>query len=197
MLIHGFIAQQQLGFTMDGVPLGDQQYGNQQRPFSSSRAVTSENVGHVTLSSGAGELGIASTSNLGGAIETFSSDPSQDFGVDLRQTLGSFYTTRTFIRVDTGDMGVRNTAYIFISGLYHDAARLDFVGIRCDDQANLKFVHEDEHGQAGRSSPTMTTRSSQTKTPPASCNQQTAAAAGFTPYTRLFLYPEPRRRYRA
>src|SRR5262249_53546807 len=70
LLVHGF-STQQLGYTMDGVPLGDQQYGNY-NGLSPSRAVSSENVAKVNLSSGAGALGVASTSNLGGAIETYS-----------------------------------------------------------------------------------------------------------------------------
>src|SRR5262249_3529420 len=143
LLVHGF-TQQQLGFTMDGVPLGDQQYGNY-NGLSPSRAVTSENVDHVTLSSGAGSLGVASTSNLGGAIETFSSDPSQDFGFDLPQTVGSYYTSRTFARLDPGDMGGGNAA--FVSYLHHDQRAWDFNGHQMDDQANLKFVHEDANGR--------------------------------------------------
>src|SRR6201995_3528291 len=73
LVIHGFTTQQ-LGYTMDGVPLGDQQYGNY-NGLSVSRAITSENVSRVELGSGTGALGVASTSNLGGGIETYSSDP--------------------------------------------------------------------------------------------------------------------------
>src|SRR5579872_1218902 len=90
LVIHGFTTQQ-LGYTMDGVPLGDQQYGNY-NGLSVSRAVTSENVSRVELASGAGALGVASTSNLGGVIETFSSDPLESFGADLRETGGSYGT---------------------------------------------------------------------------------------------------------
>ncbi len=103
LVVHGFTTQQ-LGYTIDGVPLGDQQYGNY-NGLSPSRAVTSENVGRVTLSSGAGALGVASTSNLGGAIETFSRDPSDTRGADLRQTLGSYSTTRTFLALRYGRLG--------------------------------------------------------------------------------------------
>ncbi len=60
----------------------------------------------MTLSSGAGSLGVASTSNLGGAIETRSSDPLQTQAVDARQTFGSYYTTRSFLRFDTGDLAM-------------------------------------------------------------------------------------------
>ena len=62
LFIHGFSAQQ-LGYTLDGVPLGDQQYGNY-NGLSPQRAVISENLRNVRLSSGAGDLATASTSNL-------------------------------------------------------------------------------------------------------------------------------------
>ena len=84
LVIHGFTTQQ-LGYTMDGVPLGDQQYGNY-NGLSPSRALSSENISRVELASGAGSLGVASTSNLGGAIQTFSSDPLQTLTADLRET---------------------------------------------------------------------------------------------------------------
>ncbi len=185
LLVHGF-TQQQLGFTMDGVPLGDQQYGNY-NGLSPSRALTSENVDHVTLESGTGSLGVASTSNLGGAIETFSSDPLDTRNFNLRETLGSFYTSRTFARFDTGDMGDGNSAYV--SYLHHDARAWDFDGHQMADQVNLKFVHDDANGK-------LTFFADwQYKVEPnedatAYGNQQTAAAAGFTPYIRPFLFPD-------
>src|SRR6202012_1913632 len=84
LFIHGFSASQ-LGYTMDGVPLGDQTYGNY-NGLSPQRAIISENVGRVSLASGAGDLGTASTSNLGGTIDTFSSDPKDERGGTIQQT---------------------------------------------------------------------------------------------------------------
>src|ERR1700756_1758508 len=101
LFVHGF-STQQLGYTFDGVPLGDQQYGNY-NGLSPSRAVSSENVGRVVLASGAGSLGVASTSNLGGAIETFSRDPSKVRTFNIRETGGSYGTNRTFVRIDSGE----------------------------------------------------------------------------------------------
>src|SRR6202000_665509 len=134
LFVHGF-STQQLGYTMDGVPLGDQQYGNY-NGLSPSRALSSENVSRVTLASGAGALGVASTSNLGGAIQTFSSDPLPQHNVDLRETLGSSATPRTFPRVDTGDLGDGSMAYVSV--LHHDARAWDFDGHQKDDQVNGK-----------------------------------------------------------
>jgi hypothetical protein len=100
--------------------------------LSVSRALTSENVSRVELASGAGALGVASTSNLGGVIETYSSDPSKMLGLDLRETGGSYSTTRTFARFDTGEFAGGNSAYI--SYLHHDARAWDFDGHQRGDQ---------------------------------------------------------------
>ena len=185
LFVHGF-STQQLGYTMDGVPLGDQQYGNY-NGLSVSRAVTSENVQRVTLSSGAGSLGVASTSNLGGAIETVSRDPMQERGFNIRQTVGSYQTTRTFLRADSGEFGGGNR--VFLSYLHQDQRAWDFKGHQRGDQVNLKYVHEDETGKF------TAYVNWQDKVEPNEDatgfgNQQTAAAAGFTPYTRPFLYPD-------
>ena len=184
LFVHGF-STQQLGYTLDGVPLGDQQYGNY-NGLSVSRAITSENVARVNLSSGAGSMGVASTSNLGGAIETYSRDPSHTREFNIRQTVGSYQTTRTFLRADSGDLGGGNAG--FISYVHQDQRAWDFNGHQRDDQVNLKFVHEDEHGR-------LTLYADwQSKVEPnedatAFGTSQTAAAAGFTPYTRPFYYP--------
>jgi iron complex outermembrane receptor protein len=143
LYVHGFSIQQ-LGYTFDGVPLGDQQYGNY-NGLSPSRAVSSENVSKVTLASGAGDLGTASTSNLGGTIATDSVDPSKQLGGTLAETVGSYDTSRTFARFETGEFGDGNSAYI--SFLHQDARAWDFDGFQRDDQLNLKYVHDDARGK--------------------------------------------------
>jgi outer membrane receptor protein involved in Fe transport len=184
LFVHGF-STQQLGFTMDGVPLGDQQYGNY-NGLSPTRAVSSENVSRVTLSSGAGALGVASTSNLGGAIETFSRDPAKDRGADVRQTFGSYDAYRTFLRFDTGEFGNGNSAYV--SYLRQDQRAWDFDGHQKGDQVNAKFVHEDSHGKLTLYAD-WNSKIEPNEDATSFGNQQTAAAAGYTPYTRPFIYP--------
>ncbi len=100
LYVHGFSASQ-LGYTLDGIPLGDQTYGNY-NGLSPQRAIISEDVGRVTLASGAGDLGTASTSNLGGTIDTFSSDPEASAAPSLEQTFGSYAAFRTYARIDSG-----------------------------------------------------------------------------------------------
>ena len=143
LFIHGFNAQQ-LGYTLDGVPLGDQTYGNF-NGLSPQRAIISEDVGRVTLASGAGDLGTPSTSNLGGTIDTFSSDPSNDQVTTLQQTFGSHNTFRTYGRIDTGTFGNGNKLYF--SGVRQDAKAWDFNGHQGGYQVDTKFVHEDSTGK--------------------------------------------------
>jgi outer membrane receptor protein involved in Fe transport len=102
MFVHGFSAQQ-LGYTMDGVPLGDQNYGNY-NGLSPSRALISENTGRTVVATGAGELGVASISNLGGAVEISSRDPSNERGLEINHTGGSYGTrarSSAWIRVNS------------------------------------------------------------------------------------------------
>lgn len=93
-----------LGYTLDGMPLGDGAYNNY-NGLTISRALISENLGRAELATGIASLGIASTSNLGGALAYESSDPAATAGARISQTVGSENTRRTFLRLDTGDLG--------------------------------------------------------------------------------------------
>src|SRR5436190_890681 len=61
-----------------------------------------QNIGSVSVSQGAGALGTASSSNLGGTVQFYTLAPSDERGLTFAQTLGSDSTSRTFARVDTG-----------------------------------------------------------------------------------------------
>jgi iron complex outermembrane receptor protein len=101
--IRSFNAQQ-LGYTLDGIPLGDASYGNV-NGLHISRAITPENIRLTRVSQGAGSLGTQATNNLGGTLEFFSRDPASLFGVEADATYGSDDTKRGFMRVDTGSLG--------------------------------------------------------------------------------------------
>ncbi|MCC4594026.1 TonB-dependent receptor [Xanthomonas campestris pv. phormiicola] len=106
-----------LGYTLDGLPLGDNAYGNY-NGLNISRALIAENFGGVELASGIGSLGTASTSNLGGTVQYFSDDPSTETGVRLSQTVGSDQNRRTYLRLDTGE---HNGFSAYLSGVYASA----------------------------------------------------------------------------
>ncbi|RVT41837.1 TonB-dependent receptor [Sphingobium algorifonticola] len=128
--------QNQLGFTLDGVPLGDMSYGNH-NGLHISRAIISENLGTVTVSQGAGNLATASTSNLGGTLVFASRDPSNDTDIVASGTYGSDDTYRIFTRLDSGDLGgVRG----YLSYAYLNAGKWRGDGEQRQHQVNAKVV---------------------------------------------------------
>ncbi|MEJ7933938.1 TonB-dependent receptor [Sphingobium sp. AN558] len=94
-------SQSQLGFNFDGIPLGDMSYGNH-NGLHVSRAISSENIGTVRVSQGAGAIDTQSTNNLGGTVEYFSMDPLDHFDVQANATYGSDDTKRGFVRLNVG-----------------------------------------------------------------------------------------------
>ena len=188
IFIHGF-AFNQLGYTMDRIPLGDQSYGNY-NGLSPQRAVISENVSRVIVATGAGDLATASNSNLGGTVETYSSDPQQSLGLQVAQTLGSYDTSRTFIRIDSGTFGGNNSAYI--SGTRQKARAWDFNGFQGGYQANAKFVHDGSFvrltAYVDYNDMTQPNEDATTFFIPSAGGTATAAQL-YTPYTKPFFYP--------
>ncbi|MBC7504696.1 MAG: TonB-dependent receptor plug domain-containing protein, partial [Sandarakinorhabdus sp.] len=123
--------QNHLGFTLDGVPLGDMSYGNT-NGLHISRAIIADNIGNVRVSQGAGALGTASTSNLGGTIEFTSRDPGKNLSVAGNITYGSQDTIRGYAALDTGDLGGLRAS---ISYAYLDAKKWKGVGTQRSHQA--------------------------------------------------------------
>lgn len=135
--------QNQLGFTLDGVPLGDMSYGNY-NGLHISRAIISEDLGDVTVSQGAGALGTASTSNLGGTLLFTSRDPGHDMDIAASATYGSEDTVRAFVRGETGDMGPFRA---YISYAHMDAGKWRGDGAQKQDQVNAKLVGDLNFGR--------------------------------------------------
>jgi iron complex outermembrane receptor protein len=135
--IRGF-NQNQLGFTLDGVPLGDMSYGNH-NGLHASRAVSSENVGKIVVSQGAGALDTASTSNLGGTLEFLTDDPAGEFGVRAALTTGSDNALRSFLRLDSGELGSLGTR-AFLSYTDQDMDKWKGGGVQEQKQANFKLL---------------------------------------------------------
>jgi iron complex outermembrane receptor protein len=110
--VRGF-NQNRLGFTLDGVPLGDMTYGNH-NGLHISRAIPTELVGRAVLSQGTGSIDTASLSNLGGAVEFFSASPESEVGATAAQMFGSDSSRRTFARFDSGELGTGTRAYLAV-----------------------------------------------------------------------------------
>ncbi|MDT8399875.1 MAG: TonB-dependent receptor [Pseudomonadales bacterium] len=136
IVVRGF-NQNQLGFTLDGVPLGDMSYANH-NGLHISRAVMSENMGRVSLSQGAGALGTASTSNLGGTLAFTTADPSDSFGVMLNGTAGSDDARRGFARIDSGTLPTGTRLYVSYGN--QDTEKWKGFGDQEQEYVNVKVV---------------------------------------------------------
>lgn len=133
--IRGF-SQNQLGFTLDGIPLGDMTYGNN-NGLHVSRAIAPENISVTRVSQGAGSIGANSTNNLGGTLEFFSADPFDTIGLDAAATYGSENTIRGFGRFNIGSP---DGARAFVSGVYHDAEKWKGGGQQRNWMVNAKAI---------------------------------------------------------
>lgn len=134
--IRGFLTDQ-MGFTLDGVPLGNMQYRNN-NGLSINRALISENNGTATLSQGSGALGTASTSNIGGTVDFTSIDPTAKFGIDLEQSYGSANSWRTFARLNSGDLA--GGGRLALSYAHDRQGKWRGWGKQEQDQLNLKYI---------------------------------------------------------
>jgi iron complex outermembrane recepter protein len=134
--IRGF-NQNQLGFTLDGLPLGDMSYANH-NGLHISRAISTENVETITLSQGTGALGTASTNNLGGTLQFRSVDPAQQMGAKLAVTGGSESTRRVFARLESGEVFGGLRAYLSFADQQADKWKGD--GAQEQQQVNFKAV---------------------------------------------------------
>ena len=133
--IRGF-NQNQLGYTLDGIPLGDSSYGNN-NGLHIGRAIISDNIGVTRVSQGSGSIGTQATNNLGGTLEFFSADIKDGFGADANLTYGSENTMRAFGRVNFGEAGGLRG---FVSGVYHKADKWKGGGEQKNWQVNAKAI---------------------------------------------------------
>jgi iron complex outermembrane receptor protein len=134
--VRGF-SQGQLGFTLDGIPLGNMSYGNN-NGLHISRAIIPENIRRVDLSQGSGSVGTASTSNLGGTVQFISADPLAAPGLKASQSFGSNAMRRSFVRIDSGLLA-SDTA-LTASAVRQHALKWKGVGPQDLTQFNSKLV---------------------------------------------------------
>ncbi len=133
--IRGF-QKDQLGYTLDGVPLGDMSYGNY-NGLHISRAIISENIGKVELAQGAASLSTASTSNLGGALTFTSRAPEDEFGGQIALTGGTENMFRGYARLESGVLPTGGKASISYANHTQDKWKGD--GPQKSEQINVAF----------------------------------------------------------
>jgi iron complex outermembrane receptor protein len=140
LTIRGF-NQNQLGFTLDGIPLGDMTYGNH-NGLHVSRAISPENIAVTQVSQGSGSITTQSTNNLGGTLEFSSIDPaallgSNSYAADASGTYGSEQTFRGFGRVAVGSS---TGARLLASVQYHKADKWKGDGEQRTFMTNVKAI---------------------------------------------------------
>jgi iron complex outermembrane receptor protein len=92
---------QQIGQTMDGVPLGDMSYGNF-NGLGIGRAADATNLASTSVTQGTGALGTASGNNLGGVVQYATADATAKPQFLLQQMGGQYSARRTTLRYDLG-----------------------------------------------------------------------------------------------
>ncbi|EGF92844.1 tonB dependent receptor family protein [Asticcacaulis biprosthecium C19] len=136
--IRGF-NQNQTGFTLDGVTLGDMSYGNY-NGLHISRAIINEDIARIDLVQGAGSVDAATSSNLGGTLKFISRDPSQDLGGELAATIGSNDMQRLYGRFDTGSIDALGGLRGYVSAADQKAEKWKGAGDQKAQQINTKWV---------------------------------------------------------
>ncbi|OUI88187.1 heme receptor [Acetobacter sp. DmW_043] len=137
VFMHGF-QQQEIGMTLDGMPLGEQTVRNY-NGLNTIQAISSENVARIVVSESAGAESVAATNNLGGSFSYISRDPAHKFGGTVTQGFGSYANFHTFARVDSGDLNSTGTRF-YASYMRQDGQIWKGTGDQFMQQVNAKFV---------------------------------------------------------
>ncbi len=137
--IRGF-NQNQIGFTLDGVPLGDMSYGNF-NGLHISRAPSPRRPRRDRAGPGRGLAGDGLDRQPGrhAGSSQLARDPSDDFGVYASGTAGSDSMYRGFVRLDTGDAADRRPR-LSPSYANQNTDKWKGVGEQKQQQINFKAV---------------------------------------------------------
>ena len=93
---------QQIGFVLDGVPMGRSDAFGGSPIF---RYVDNENLGSVVASPGAGDVSAPSYASLGPIVSYNTTDTADDAGGMISYAVGDDSLERSFIKLETGKIG--------------------------------------------------------------------------------------------
>ena len=137
------LSDEQVGLTLDGIPTGDSRFNGGSPP---QRFIESSNIGKITVSQSAGDIGAPSRFALGGFIDFVTDAPRKDFGATLEAGLGSFDFRRIYARVDSGEIGPGLSGYVTYSHQENDIwAGRDSRGSE-RDHYEVKLVKDFDNG---------------------------------------------------
>ncbi|WP_052349103.1 TonB-dependent receptor [Parasaccharibacter apium] len=137
LYVRGFFMNQ-LGVTLDGIPLNDQTYQSV-NGLSLASAIIPDDIGSMTMSQGGGGVDVPSTNTLGGTIRFTSSDPSDRLGGKVSQAFGSYGSYRTYARFDSGRLNDSGTKF-YTSYARTDEGMWEGKGDQFLQQVNAKLV---------------------------------------------------------
>jgi outer membrane receptor protein involved in Fe transport len=137
------LTDEQIGLTLDGIPTGDSRFNGGSPP---QRFVESSNIGKITVSQSAGDIGAPSRFALGGFIDFVTDAPRKAFGATVEAGVGSFDFRRIYGRVDSGEIAPELSGYLTYSHQENDiwAGRASRGSER--DHYELKIVKDFENG---------------------------------------------------
>jgi len=135
--------KEQVGLTIDGIPTGDARFNGGSPP---QRFIDSSNIGKISVSQSAGDIGAPSRFALGGFIDFATDDPASKPSGAFESGYGSYDFYRQYFRVDSGEIWRGFTAYGSFSHQQNDvwAARASRSSYR--DHAEAKFVQKFDTG---------------------------------------------------
>lgn len=111
------LGDEQIGLTLDGIPTGDSRFNGGSPP---QRFIESSNIGKITVSQSAGDIGAPSRFALGGFIDFVTDAPRKDFGATIEAGAGSFDFRRIYGRVDSGEIAPGLSGYLTYSHQEND-----------------------------------------------------------------------------
>jgi iron complex outermembrane recepter protein len=135
IFVRGF-QNQQIGVLMDGVPL------NESGSFNTyaQEYINTENLSQIYLTPGAGDADQPNLGATGGVVSMVVREPSRSFHVSANAGIGENNFGRYFVRLDTGEFGGNNTAFLSYSSEAEDTWR--GIGHTTKEQVDAKFVHD-------------------------------------------------------
>lgn len=95
------LTQGEIGFVMQGIPLGDPVNPN----IFSADMVDNENLSSVTLTQGSSDISAPFYSAVGGQVKMDTVNPSSRFGGLVDLSYGNNNMRREFLRLDSGELG--------------------------------------------------------------------------------------------
>ncbi|MCH2154794.1 MAG: TonB-dependent receptor [Opitutales bacterium] len=134
-----------IGVTFDGVPIGNSspRYGT---PI--GRIADPENLTQVIVSQGAGDVTTPAYQALGGSLQFFTADPSEEAGATVSVTYGDFDHLRVFGKYEMGEVYPGLTGYI--SASHFEFSPRGLVGLGMGEQrrieAKVKYDLPDGNG---------------------------------------------------